>query len=92
MFQYKKTTYRISVSGFLVLSDQESNLDSSDPESDVLPVTPSDNLSKSLGAGVKSFAKVSRFDEKSRVGLIFFGFGPGILQGDYAVEDRLSGL
>ncbi len=28
--------------GFL-LSDQGSNLDSSDPESDVLPVTPSDN-------------------------------------------------
>jgi hypothetical protein len=30
------------------LSDQESNLDSSDPESDVLPVTPSDKV----GVGV----------------------------------------
>ena len=33
------------VSGsFSVLSDQGSNLDSSDPESDVLPITPSDNF------------------------------------------------
>jgi hypothetical protein len=28
-----------------MLSDQGSNLDSSDPESDVLPITPSDNYS-----------------------------------------------
>ncbi len=28
----------------LKLSDQGSNLDSSDPESDVLPITPSDNF------------------------------------------------
>ena len=27
-----------------MLSDQGSNLDSSDPESDVLPITPSDNI------------------------------------------------
>jgi hypothetical protein len=31
-----------------LLSDQESNLDSSDPESDVLPITPSDKV----GVGV----------------------------------------
>ena len=29
---------------FLLLSDQVSNLDSSDPESDVLPITPQDNF------------------------------------------------
>lgn len=30
---------------FLKLSDQGSNLNSSEPKSDVLPITPSDNLS-----------------------------------------------
>jgi hypothetical protein len=32
------------IAGFLMLSDQGSNLDSSDPESDVLPITPSDSF------------------------------------------------
>ena len=38
------------------LSDQGSNLDSSDPETDVLPVTPSDNSS----AKVRYFLKLER--------------------------------
>ena len=37
----------------LLLSDQESNLDSSDPESDVLPVTPSDKIGVGLSVGVE---------------------------------------
>ncbi len=35
----------------LVLSDQGSNLDSSEPKSDVLPVTPSDIVRRSMCEG-----------------------------------------
>ena len=43
------------------LSDQGSNLDSSDPETDVLPVTPSDNSS----AKVRYFLKLERAGEEN---------------------------
>ena len=43
-----------------MLSDQVSNLDSSEPKSDVLPVTPSDNLSFQSIAAVIRCANVAR--------------------------------
>ena len=43
-FTFRFKTKNPARSGIFKLSDQGSNLDSSDPESDVLPVTPSDNL------------------------------------------------
>ena len=47
-----KKPCKVLIYRVFTLSDQESNLDSSDPESDVLPITPSDNLGVSMGVKV----------------------------------------